>query len=84
MPVERDLPAEFPFYFSLFPFSARRFTLGERLESGPLAVLEECVDAACNKHNRAQLHLHTGSGRALRHTAYGVRSHNVNVKVLSQ
>ena len=32
-----------------FPRS-RRFTLGERLESGLLVVLEECVDAACNKH----------------------------------
>ena len=27
----------------------RRFTLGERLESGLLAVLEECVDAAYSK-----------------------------------
>ena len=33
---------------------ARRFTLGERLESGLLAVLEECVDAAYNKNKRAQ------------------------------
>ena len=37
-----------------FPRS-RRFTLGERLESGLLAVLEECVDAAYSKHKRAQL-----------------------------
>ena len=35
---------------------ARRFTLGERLESGLLAVLEECVDAAYSKHKRPQLH----------------------------
>ena len=33
----------------------RRFTLGERLESGLLAVLEECVDAAYSKHKRSQL-----------------------------
>ena len=33
----------------------RRFTLGERLESGLLAVLEECVDAAYSKHKRPQL-----------------------------
>ena len=33
----------------------RRFTLGERLESGLLAVLEECVDAAYSKHKRTQL-----------------------------
>ena len=35
-----------------FPRS-RRFTLGERLESGLLAVLEECVDAAYSKHKRS-------------------------------
>ncbi len=34
---------------------ARRFTLGERLESGLLAVLEECIDAAYSKHKRTQL-----------------------------
>lgn len=34
---------------------ARRFTLGERLESGLLAVLEECVEAAYSKHKRPQL-----------------------------
>ena len=28
---------------------ARRFTLGERLESGLLAVLEECIDAKRTK-----------------------------------
>ena len=33
----------------------RRFTLGERLESGLLAVLEECVDATYSKHKRTQL-----------------------------
>ena len=33
----------------------RRFTLGERLESGLLAVLEECVDAAYSQHKRTQL-----------------------------
>ena len=37
-----------------FPRS-RRFTLGERLESGLLAVLEECIDAAYSKHKRTQL-----------------------------
>ena len=37
-----------------FPRS-RRFTLGERLETGLLAVLEECIDAAYSKHKRAQL-----------------------------
>ena len=33
----------------------RRFTLGERLESGLLAVLEDCVDAAYSKNKRPQL-----------------------------
>ena len=37
-----------------FPRS-RRFTLGERLESGLLAVLEDCVDAAYSRHKRPQL-----------------------------
>lgn len=37
-----------------FPRS-RRFTLGERLESGLLAVLEDCVDAAYSKNKRPQL-----------------------------
>ena len=37
-----------------FPRS-RRFTLGERLESGLLDVLEECIDAAYSKNKRAQL-----------------------------
>ena len=39
----------------LFPFSARRFTLGERRESGLPDVLEECIDAAYSKHKRARL-----------------------------
>ena len=34
-----------------FPRS-RRFTLGERLESGLLDVLEECVDATDSKHKQ--------------------------------
>ena len=34
---------------------ARRFTLGERLESGLLDVLEECVDAAYSKYKRPRL-----------------------------
>ena len=33
----------------------RRFTLGERLEAGLLAVLEECVDSTYSKHMRTQL-----------------------------
>ena len=37
-----------------FPRS-RRFTLGERLESGLLAVLEDCVEAAYSKNKRPQL-----------------------------
>lgn len=37
-----------------FPRS-RRFTLGERLETGLLAVLEECIDAAYSKNKRSQL-----------------------------
>ena len=37
-----------------FPRS-RRFTLGERLESGLLDVLEECVDAAYSPRKSAQL-----------------------------
>ena len=37
-----------------FPRS-RRFTLDERLESGLLAVLEVCIDAAYSKHKRTQL-----------------------------
>ena len=37
-----------------FPRS-RCFTPGERLASGLLAVLEECIDAAYNKHKRTQL-----------------------------
>ena len=32
-----------------------RFTPGEHLASGLLAVLEECIDAAYSKHKRAQL-----------------------------
>ena len=55
MPVRQDLLLGFPLNCSLFPFSARRFTLGERLESGLLAVLEECVDAAYSKNKRTQL-----------------------------
>ena len=37
------------------PALPARFTLGERLESGLLAVLEECVDATYSKHKRTQL-----------------------------
>ena len=34
---------------------ARRFTLGERPESGMLAVLEDCVEAAYSRHKQPQL-----------------------------
>lgn len=52
---------------------ARRFTLGERLESGLLAVLGECVDAAYSKHKHPQTQVAnrhctrhcTGSGRTM-------------------
>ena len=46
---------------------ARRFTLGERLESGLLAVLEECIDAAYSKHKRAQLHAANRRLSSVRH-----------------
>ena len=49
-----------------FPRS-RRFTLGERLESGLLAVLEECVDAAYSKHKRSQLHTANRRLSSVRH-----------------
>ena len=49
-----------------FPRS-RRFTLGERLESGLLAVLEECIDAAYSKHKRSQLHAANRRLSSVRH-----------------
>ena len=45
----------------------RRFTLGERLESGLLAVLEECIDAAYSKHKRHQLHAANRRLSSVRH-----------------
>ncbi len=45
----------------------RRFTLGERLESGLLDVLEECVDAAYSKHKRSQLNRANRRLSAVRH-----------------
>lgn len=54
----------------------RRFTLGERLESGLLAVLEECVDAAYSRNKRLQLNAanrHLSSVRHLWRLAYELR-----------
>ena len=49
-----------------FPRS-RRFTLGERLESGLLAVLEDCVDAAYSKNKRPRLHAANRRLSSVRH-----------------
>ena len=49
-----------------FPRS-RRFTLGERLESGLLDVLEECVDAAYSKHKQIQLNTANRRLSSVRH-----------------
>ena len=67
MPALQDFLPGFSVTFSLFPFSARRFTLGERLESGLLAVLEECVDAAYSKHKRSQLNAANRRLSSVRH-----------------
>ena len=45
----------------------RRFTLGERLESGMLAVLEECIDAAYSKRKRTQLNTANRRLSSVRH-----------------
>ena len=45
----------------------RRFTLGERLESGLLDVLEECVDAAYSKNKRPQLNIANRRLSSVRH-----------------
>ena len=46
---------------------ARRFTLGERLESGLLEVLEECIDAAYSSNKRAQLNAANRRLSSVRH-----------------
>ena len=45
----------------------RRFTLGERLESGLLDVLEECVDAAYSKRKQSQLNTANRRLSSVRH-----------------
>ena len=46
---------------------SRRFTLGERLESGLLDVLEECTDAAYSKNKRPQLNTANRRLSSVRH-----------------